>query len=354
MKRKALEAYTHARNYGCRIREYIYHSMKVVQLENEFLKVSVLADKGADIYEFIYKPMDMDFMWHSFNGVKRAPSVHTREQGGGPFLDYYEGGWQELFPNISDDCVYMGAPLGVHGEAALPAWDYRINQDEVGGISVLFSLRTARSPYLLQRTMSLKGDDPTLYIDESVTNEGAEPLEFMWGHHPAFGPAFLDDSCEIRIAGDDLLISHMTYNGRPVEGAGALWPNARIDSETELDLSKVAPPEAKYVLQYAVGNMKESRYELVNHNYGVGFELAWDKEIFPFLWVWALYGGAPYYPWYGRAYTLALEPWSAVPGNLAKVIEAGNGIRIQPGETIRTWVRAAANDHSGRVTPKVN
>lgn len=90
------------------------------------IKVSVLADKGTDIYEFIYKPKDVDFLWHSFNGV-RNPSrfVPTREMPDGSFLDFYEGGWQELFPNIGDACTYKGALLGVHGEVCMPPWEYK-------------------------------------------------------------------------------------------------------------------------------------------------------------------------------------------------------------------------------------
>ncbi|MCL4378628.1 MAG: hypothetical protein M1409_09710 [Actinobacteria bacterium] len=71
-------------------------------MENELIKVSILSDKGTDIFEFLYKPLDLDLMWHSFNGIK-DPSrfIPTIQHSGGPFLDYYEGGWQELFPNIN-------------------------------------------------------------------------------------------------------------------------------------------------------------------------------------------------------------------------------------------------------------
>ena len=38
-----------------------------------------------------------------------------------------------------------------------------------------------------------------LEIDERLTNLADEELDIMWGHHPAFGPPFLDDSCRIDV-----------------------------------------------------------------------------------------------------------------------------------------------------------
>ena len=53
--------YTHERNFGCRLREYLYKGLRVVTLENELLRVSILADKGTDIFEFLYTPLDVGY-----------------------------------------------------------------------------------------------------------------------------------------------------------------------------------------------------------------------------------------------------------------------------------------------------
>ena len=62
--------YTHERNFGCRLMEYTYRGLRTLTLENELLRVSILADKGTDIFEFNYKPLDVDFMWRSPWGVR--------------------------------------------------------------------------------------------------------------------------------------------------------------------------------------------------------------------------------------------------------------------------------------------
>jgi hypothetical protein len=94
-------------------------------------------------------------------------------------------------------------------------------------------------------------------------------------------------------------------------------------------------------------DLPEGRYGLYNSDLEVRFSLIWNKEIFPILWVWAPYGGAMGYPWYGRNYNLALEPWSAEPPNLARVAEENRGIHIAPGQTIITSLEAKISRTSG-------
>ena len=62
--------YNHERNYGCRMNTSCFYSdFRLVILENQFLRISILADKGTDIFEFLYKPKDVDFMWLSPWGI---------------------------------------------------------------------------------------------------------------------------------------------------------------------------------------------------------------------------------------------------------------------------------------------
>ena len=341
-----MEKYLNQRNYGCRIREYIYKGLKVLTMENELIKVSALADKGTDIYEFIYKPKDIDFMWHSFHGVRNPGNfTATCEQPGGSFLDLYEGGWQELFPNIGAPCGYMGAVLGTHGEVCKLPWEYTIQKDTVDEIQVKFWVRTVRTPYLLEKTLTIKRNEPVLTIDERVTNEGSAGMEFAWGHHPAVGPLFLDDSCVIHLNGRCKIKTTDIPMALP-KNSEFMWPYAKdIDGNTR-DLSKVLPPDEKTYLEYAVGGIEEGKYCIENKNLQIGFGMEWDKSLFPYIWVWAPNCAQEGYPWYGRNYTLALEPWSTMHPDLEKAISHNEGIKIRSGETIRTQLRAFAADFS--------
>jgi galactose mutarotase-like enzyme len=345
MKRKLHEHSTHERNYGCRIREYLYRDLKTVVLENELLRIAVLADKGADIFEFLYKPLDLDVLWHSFNGVRSPRGFITgRMAPGSSFLDFYEGGWQELFPSIDQESEYLGAPLGTHGEVCLLPWEYRIERNEPEEIRVRFQVRTVRTPFLLVRTLVLKTEDPTLFIEESVTNEGGQGLQFMWGHHPAFGPLFLDDSCRIEIpAGCPARTTKRELGPHGVlpRDVEFEWPFVKGLDGKRWDLSRVPPPDSRIFQMFYLHDLPEGRYGLCSGNFGVRFELTWDRGVFPILWVWAPYGGAVGYPWYGRNFNLALEPWSTVPSNLDQDAAGNAMIPIASGQTTSTSLRAA-------------
>jgi hypothetical protein len=53
------------------------------------------------------------------------------------------------------------------------------------------------------------------------------------------------------------------------------------------------------------------------------------------------------YPWYGRTYTLALEPWSAIPPNLARVAKENRGIHIAAGQSVATSLEASISRIDG-------
>lgn len=330
------------RNFGCRIKEYISNGFRMLSLENSVLKVVIILDKGADIYEFVYKPLDIDFMFHyPMKSQKNiTPSVFGSS---GNFLDYYEGGWQELFPNIGSPCKVRSAEYGMHGEVALLPWDLKIICDEVNKISVELSVSTIRTPYKLVKTLTILEDSPILFMDEEVINEGNQNMEFQWGHHPALGGNFLDDTCEIMIKGNpkitgiDVDLGDVSLIGPAEEG---VWPNILSKDGTYINLSQVKEMDSKTYMEFSITDLEDASYIVKNNKLNLGFGMEWDKNIFPNIWVWQMFGGGMDYPFYGRAYTLALEPWSSLPGNLEKCIENGTTLKIRAGESKKVSMKA--------------
>ena len=120
--------YFHERNFGCQVNEVVWRGLRTVTLENEPLRITVLADKGTGIVEFLHKPTDTDFMWRSPIGLVN-PGVFVPTNMGrkaSSFEDYYEGGWTECFPTGGEPCTYRGIQFGVHGEIPLRPWNYTI------------------------------------------------------------------------------------------------------------------------------------------------------------------------------------------------------------------------------------
>jgi galactose mutarotase-like enzyme len=329
----------------------------MVAMENRWLRIVIAAGKGTDIVEFLYKPLDIDFMWRTYIGLRDSRNLNlTIANPHGTFLDFYPGGWQEMLPNAGMDCIYKGASLGVHGEVCLMPWSYRVTRNTPDEIAVTFWVRTVRTPFYLEKTLSLNNRDATLAIDEVVRNEADEPMDFMWGHHPALGWPFLDESCRIflpdcRVRTPD---DYAAPSSRLEKGQDTIWPLVKGRKGEEIDLSHIPPPEARsHDMAYAYA-LQEGWYAVVNGSLGVGFGLRWDEHTFPWLWFWQLYRGGMGSPWYGTNYTAALEPVSSYPGTLTEAIKANSQMVLEPGAERRTRLVAAAfsgQDNVCRIGP---
>lgn len=332
------------RNYGCRLSEYTMQGMKVLFLENEFLRVGILVDKGADIFQFLYKPLDTEFLLHTPRGIRPAATQNVASNWGS-FLDYYEGGWQEILPNGGPACTHKGVDYGLHGEITTVPWQYQIETDTPECVRVTLAVRPFRTPFYLQRTMTLNQGESSLIITETLQNEGLETLDFMWGHHPAFGAPFLSPDCRIDLPGDDLLIE--TFAGaagtRLQGGSKHAWPLVAEANGVSVDFSRPDPEGIQHEDLGYVINLPEGWYAITNQQKNVGFAMTWSLETFPYLWVWRQFNQSSGYPWFGQVYTLALEPWSSYPSaGLTTAVANSTAAQIEPGESKTTELRAIA------------
>jgi galactose mutarotase-like enzyme len=289
------------RHYGVRVTDrFRLDTLRTLILENELLRVTFLIDQGCDIIELLYKPKDTDFLWRSPQGVRRRnhfiPTTGTQR----PFFDYYEGGWQELFPHASRATEYANAELGFHGEVWGLSWDYQILTDRPEEVVVRFWVRTVRLPFYLERTVSLRTRESTLRFHEVVLNEGKTPLDFMWGHHPAFGRPFLDKHCIL------------TAPARKVQIGEKLvpWPVDRDGT----DHSRLVPQRSTTEVMKYLHELREGWVALTNPRRKLGVALVFDIRIFSFVWLWHEFGYTRDFPWFGRAYVLGVEPHSSLPG----------------------------------------
>ncbi len=339
---KTKEVYIHTRNYGCRIREYICHDIRMVSVENECIKAVFALDKGADIVELVYKPADLDYMWHSFNELKRIRHPSTVASAAGNFMDSYSGGWQDLFPTYGRTVTYCGAQIGQHGESCMYPWDCVILEDTPECVRLKLSVRLVRTPFALEKTVTLRENSGCLNIRESITNTGSQDLPYMWGQHPAFGWPFVDKGTKLVIRGTPKIrLSKSTAQKCPFQpGAEGIWPYMTGENGEQVDMSVAFGPEDRLYMEYGLSQLDEGSYDLINENLGLGIRVQWDLAQFPYLWIWGMYRGAEEYPWFGRAYTMAVEPWSSMPANFELAQEAGTTKQIRAGETIETEITA--------------
>ncbi|MUG99133.1 DUF4432 family protein [Scytonema sp. UIC 10036] len=342
--------YTHGRKQGCRISlDYTYKGMQVAYLENDVLRVGLLLEKGADIFEFTYKPCDLDFMWQSPIPMRR-PFVATSALPEGAFHDYYYGGWQEILPSAGwANEPYMGTYQGLHGEVSLLPFKSTIIEDTQEKVTLHTYVRLYRSPLVLERTMSLKRGIAALFIHERLLNESVGEFAIMWGHHPAIGEPFLDDSCVVMTPAAKVEVMAYHPNGLWEPGEDYDFPKVRNKRTATLqDVTCVLSKETQSVDIVFFKELTEGWYGLTNQRLGVGFGMAWDKELFKCLWMWQVYGGHTNYPWYGRTYNCALEPFTSYPPcGVGNAIKNGTALIMKPNEVIETELVAVAYQGEG-------
>lgn len=341
------------RNFGCRVSDdYSYKGLKTVVMENEKLRVSILVDKGTDIFEFLYKVKDIDFMWKVRPGVwDTSKYIPSSASGSGFFMDYYQGCWQEIMPNGGSASFYKGAEIGQHGEISLIPWDYQILLNEEEKISVKFWTRTQRFPFYLEKIISLVKDKSVLFIEEKLVNEAEEDMELMWGHHPAFGQPFLDENCVIDVKAKKVVVHSPKYSetSRLKEGEFN-WPNALDNQGKKIDLSRVPPPSLKVADLCYIKDLEEGFYALTNLKKKIGFGISFDKKVFKYIWYWQEFKGGFGYPWWGRTYNIALEPWSSYPAKgLQEAIKSHTQIKLKPHQEKKSYLTAVVYEGGKRV-----
>ncbi len=337
--------YTWGRKQGCRISlDYTYKGMRVAFLENELLRVGVLLDKGADVFEFTYKPANLDFMWQSPIPMTR-PFVGTSALPEGAFHDYFYGGWQEVLPSAGwASAPYQGSSQGLHGEVSLLPFEGSVEQDTPERVALRTRTRCYRSPLTLERTMSLQRHQAALFIRERLVNESACEFAIMWGHHPSVGEPFLDSNCIVQAPAKQVEVSAYHRNGLWEPGDGYAFPmvkNRRTGQEE--DITRVLSPQTHSVDVVFFKGLTEGWYGLTNQRLRLGFGMAWDASLFRYLWMWQVYGGHDDYPWYGRTYNCALEPFTSYPpAGISAALENKSALVLQPAQTIETDLVAVA------------
>ena len=337
--------YTFGRKNACRISlDYTYRGMRVAFLENDIIRVGVLLDKGADIFEFTFKPKDTDFMWQSPIEM-RKPFTATSALPEGAFHDYFYGGWQEVLPSAGwASEPYMGTYQGLHGEVSLLPFEASITENTPERVTLETSVRLYRSPLALKRSMSIERNKSALFIKERLINESAQDYAIIWGHHPAFGVPFLDESCVVHTPAKKVEVLAFHPNGLWEPGGDYDYPMVPNRRTGELqDISKVLSSDTKSVDVVFFKELEEGFYSITSQEKKFGFGMAWDNQLFKYLWMWQVYGGHDDYPWYGRTYNVALEPFTSFPpAGVPNAIKNGSAFVLSPNQVIDTELVAAA------------
>jgi hypothetical protein len=322
------------RNFGCRIKDdLVYRGIKTVIIENDMLRVGILQGKGSDIFEFLYKPFDLDFIWLSPIGIKNPSGyIITKNQSGGRFMDFYEGGWQEIFPNGGDPSSCEGAEFGQHDEVSLLPWDSEIIEDDPSRVAVRLSVDARLIPIRLEKNLKLEKGKPCLVISEKAINKSSVNIPVIWGHHLAYGEPFLEEGSRIGISA----VKGTTYNipdamDENIElNKEIMWPMLTTVEGDNIDLSIVPSNNTRTSKFLYLSGLDRGLYEIENNRKKVKIRVEWDLKVMPYVWFWQEFNKSEGYPWYGMSRVMGLEPFSTDIARLADTIEKNRQLMIGP------------------------
>ncbi len=300
--------------------DWSYRGLPTVVLENRLLRVVILPEAGAKIWQITYKPLDANLLW---NNPRMAP---TRLPMNARYDDVWSGGWDELFPNDEAGLI-DGEMYPDHGELWTGEWSSEpfSTSDEVG---VRLRFTTPVSAIAFEKTIRLRRDSPRIHFQHVLTNSGNAPFPFLWKLHPAMAVTPLH-----RIDFPAMKVSlEPAFPGSLGAGPTAFdWPYAKIDGQ-DIDLRRIPDAAMRQLYFFYGAEMQAGWCALTNTANGLACGFLFDQKVFPSCWLFASYGG-----W--RNHNVAvLEPCTGYPLNFDAMRAAGRHKTLATGEVLSTDV----------------
>jgi hypothetical protein len=289
----------------------------VIQLENDVLRVGVAPEVGGRVVGVFNKRVGHEFLW------RNAAARLARLAPGSEYDPNFYGGIDELLPNDLTETI-DGQPLPDHGELWMTALAHELDDGwlKLAGYMPVSGLR-------YERRMRLSPDGrPEIEFRYRVTNASPAPRHFLWKLHAALNVAPSDViDCPARLA-------------RVVDPAYTRWrerepfPWPHVDG-LRADVVPAADGSVDFLYLYEL-----TRGEVTWRRPSAGLEFAYrfDTGVFPFVWLFASYGG------FLGHYTAVIEPCTTMPISVNDAISGGRCSRLAPGETLETAVTIYAGE----------
>jgi galactose mutarotase-like enzyme len=315
-------------------RETTWRGLEALELDNGLLRVTVVPSMGGHVAELVDLAADRDLLWHNPRATPR-PAPY-----GAYFDDWWSGGWDEIFPS-GDSGRLNDEPLPYMGELWCMPWSASAFVADDGSAVVDASGFGTVSASRFTRRLSLRPGEAVLTAGYRIENLDIRFLPFTWGIHPAFA---VTPGHRIDIQAREMLVGVSSAPELGVAGETYRWPS--LPEATAAggirDVSLVRGREAG-VFGGHWATLDAGWLALTDTATRRGIAIAFDREVFPFAWLWQVYGG-----WRGHHH-LALEPWTTRPMDLDGAIAAGTARSLEPGEVLETEVAFVLYDGLDKV-----
>jgi hypothetical protein len=311
--------------------DWTLHGLKAIVLENRFLRIVVLPEAGAKIWQITYKPLDAPLLWNHPRIEPAKQPIHAR------YDDVWSGGWDELFPNDESGDL-QGEFVPDHGELWTGSWKFG-TFEEANAVGVRLKFLTPITSFLVERTIVLQRASRNFEIRYRFTNQGTGKLPFLWKLHPAFA-----------VSEDHRLDFPAMTAVREPGFPGSLgeapfsfpWPHAQL-VDTSIDLRQIPAPDSGAVHFFYGTELAAGWCGITNRTNGLSAALKFDPEVFSSCWLFASHGG------WRNLNVAVLEPATGYPFRIQSMIDQGHARWLIPNESLETTVVFATQEGLGSI-----
>ncbi len=257
------------------------------------------------------------------------------------------GGRSSSHPRATRACTGVARYLST-GRWRRRAWDYEIVIDDEDELAVNFQVVCSQLPLSVDRLIRLVRNSPTIAIEETISNESEEQVQFVWGHHCVLGPPFIEPGCQLDVPAGRIVTPEALWeeSARLLPGQRSRWPMA-VDRQGELvDLSTVSGPEAGSHDDVYLTELSGGWISVHNPRLDLVFTMRFDHELFRCVVSWQPFGGATAMP-LKDCYGLGVEPWTSLC-NLEHSVRSGAATELSGGASLETVLTVTVEREAGR------
>ena len=307
--------------------EWKYRGFEAVILENKQIRMVVLPELVAKIWELTNKKSDTDLLWKNPRLPLRAVSH------GASYDNNFTGGWDELFPN-DEPLTLNGETYPDHGELWSQPWQWEIEESSADRGSMHLWCHSSVLNVRVDKWISLQKESAVIRFRHRIQNFGSGPIDFLWKLHPALS---ISPHHRIDLPPCTILRVDEAWSGLIGEERFA-WPSGKGKNGGMADLRRVPGAESNVLEFVYATELTDGWCALTDASSGVGFGMRFPKEIFRSVWLFLSYGG-----WRGY-YTAIIEPCTAYPKELDRAIAQGTCSHLAGGGVMECEVEAVVFD----------
>ena len=288
----------------------------VVRLESDFLRADIAPGIGGRVVSLVEKSSGHEFLWR--NQSLRLRALHS----GSEYDPNFYGGIDELLPNdIAENINGVACPD--HGELWTLPLSWRQN-----GPALVLEGQLAKFGLNYRREMSLRNDAPCLDSKYQISNPTDEPRSFLWKLHAALA---LQPGDVIHCPARKAQVVDPAWS-RYKTLVPFAWPQLE-----GVPVNVIPEPDGTMDFFYLF-DLAEGRLSWQRRSQNLEFSYAFDRQVFPYAWLFASYGG------FNGHYTAILEPCTAMPISVNDAALKNQCSRLDPGATLDTQITIRA-DH---------